>query len=152
MWTGAVDEKIPSEPALPSSTQAPPPTELELGLKTLVHAKHRGSLKTWPSLICELKTYWVLPRTTGRGEKRWFSFSLNLKNKHKPPVFYQAEWLQFSTMELTSQWPLPSSYPSGSLMVIIFLPKWITWLPRPKEMSRLPTKRHQVLNSVQEHC
>lgn len=114
--------------ACPPATQAPPPTELGLGLKTLEHTKPRHSLKTLPRIICELKTCWVLPRTTGKEEKQrlWglfcFCFAfffLNLGTKHKP-LFWKTGWLQYSTMELTSQWPLPPSDPSQmNLMLAI---------------------------------
>lgn len=63
-------------PSPPPFRLPPHHPELQLCMKNLTHAKHRGSLKIWPSvcLLCESPSHRVLPITAKRKEKERFSF------------------------------------------------------------------------------
>lgn len=136
MLSGAIDERSPSVPALqpPSST----PSRTGTGFENPRAHKAQALFEDLAQNYLWVKDLLCLAKNNREGSKAMVVgfvlfllcfFFLNLGNKHKPPLFWKTGWLQFSTMELTSQCPLPPSDPSGFLMVIPFLPKWISCLP-----------------------
>lgn len=97
--------KSPSVPP-PPYPQIPPPPGAGAGLENPTHRQHRSPLKAWPSVpYMRAAARQSHAKNNTQGRKGKVFFSLNLGMKHKTPLFYRAEWLQFPTPRTISDRP-----------------------------------------------